>query len=85
MKLEKEKYQSQSSLEQFCRFDVAVMKDDEENIHYFVNEVERGCNVSLFSHIDPSNVLRLFDGYRVKFIQWIEENKRRLSDDVMHI
>ena len=38
-----------SSLPQFCRMDVGFMRTASDKVEYFVNEIERGPNVALWS------------------------------------
>lgn len=57
---EKEDFPSphQSSLELMCRLDIGVMMNSQTGrLDYFVNEVERGCLVCLFSSIGEGNYL----------------------------
>jgi hypothetical protein len=38
------------SMALFCRFDVGIIAGNDQNIHYFVNEVERAQTTSMWSN-----------------------------------
>lgn len=74
LQLEKGKYPTESSLQQICRFDVSIMRNDSGDLQYFVNEVERGCLICFFSHIDAYRVQKVFDGFHSAFTEWLDRH-----------
>jgi hypothetical protein len=63
-----------SSLNLICRIDVSIMPDPAGNMHYFVNEVERGLTISFFSVVeDGLRVLRVADEWGPMMVGWIKQ------------
>jgi hypothetical protein len=48
-KMEKRTTGSKSSIDTFCRIDIGLIQIENGSLQYFVNEVERGLNVSLWT------------------------------------
>ena len=74
--LEEDALQAPSSLRIVARLDVGVMRGTNGQLGYFVNEVERGIAISLFSRGNPRWAFRFADEFRILLGQWIKEDRR---------
>jgi hypothetical protein len=62
-----------SSLSLICRIDVSLIRDADGSLHYFVNEVERGLTICLFSAIgNGSRVRQVMDEWGPLMVGWIK-------------
>jgi hypothetical protein len=69
-----------SSLDLICRFDISVIENGSGTLDYFVNEVERGVAVCLFSSVDTDHVTeRVADELGPLLVRWIRTRGRRLA------
>jgi hypothetical protein len=62
--------QVHSSLNEFCRIDVGVIRRGED-MHYFVNEVERGPATSIWSRDDPILAGKVGPQLGVEITKWL--------------
>jgi hypothetical protein len=76
--LEKEGFED-SSLDLICRLDISVIEDGSGNLDYFVNEVERGVAICLFSSVDTDHVTeRVADELGPLLVDWIRRKARSI-------
>jgi hypothetical protein len=69
------------SLKQFCRVDVGLIKSGDGTMNYFVNEIERGINVSLWSGYDgPERLGKVVEPFAEVLHSWITEEKVLIND-----
>jgi hypothetical protein len=75
VKIEKSRTQATvSSLEHLARVDVSVMHNDSGELAYFVNEVERGVSVCLYSRLDSSRSMEIMDEFREVVTRWLDSD-----------
>ncbi|KAG1771569.1 hypothetical protein EV702DRAFT_1048922 [Suillus placidus] len=60
-----------SSLRLMVRLDIGVMHGPDGRLGYFINEVERGVGIGLFSAGNPRWTLRLADEFGCSFSKWM--------------
>jgi hypothetical protein len=72
--IEEEFLNAPSSLRLMVRLDVGVMHGPDGQLGYFINEVERGMGIGLFSSGNPRWTLRLADEFECIFSRWTNEN-----------
>ncbi|KAG2335749.1 hypothetical protein BDR05DRAFT_971466 [Suillus weaverae] len=60
-----------SSLRLMVRLDIGVMHGLDGRLGYFINEVERGVGIGLFSAGNPRWTLRLADEFGCSFSKWM--------------
>ncbi|KAG1853983.1 hypothetical protein F4604DRAFT_1932952 [Suillus subluteus] len=60
-----------SSLRLMVRLDIGVMHGPDGQLGYFINEVERGVGIGLFSAGNPRWTLRLADEFGCSFSKWM--------------
>jgi hypothetical protein len=63
---------SVSSLEHLARYDVSVITAESGELHYVVNEVERGSGLQMYSSIDPSRSMEMMDELGEVLIHWLD-------------
>lgn len=61
-----------SSLEHLARLDISVMPAQTGELLYFVNEVERGSGMQLYSGIDPSRSMEMMDELGHTLVKWLD-------------
>jgi hypothetical protein len=71
--------QGTSSLRLMARVDLGVLRGSDGRLGYFVNEVERGIMIALFSQGNPRWTLRLADEFSGLFSQWIDDTSRDMQ------
>lgn len=71
--------QRTSSLRLMGRVDLGVIRGSDGRLGYFVNEVERGIMITLFSQGNPRWALRLADEFSILFSQWIDDTSRDMQ------
>ncbi|KAG2126333.1 uncharacterized protein EDB93DRAFT_1064493, partial [Suillus bovinus] len=71
--------QGTSSLRLMARVDLGVLRGSDGRLGYFVNEVERGIMITLFSQGNPRWALRLADEFSGLFSQWIDDTSRDMQ------
>ena len=59
-----------SSLNEFCRIDVGIIRRG-DNLHYFVNEVEHGNPISVWSRDDPILAGKIGPQLGVELTKWL--------------
>ncbi|KAG2048920.1 hypothetical protein BDR06DRAFT_1012566 [Suillus hirtellus] len=74
--------QGTSSLRLMARVDLGVLRGSDGRLGYFVNEVERGIMITLFSQGNPRWALRLADEFSSIFSQWIDDTSRNMQRTV---
>ncbi|KAG1838461.1 hypothetical protein DFJ58DRAFT_733834 [Suillus subalutaceus] len=60
-----------SSLRLMVRLDIGVMHGPDGQLGYFINEVERGVGIGLFTAGNPRWTLRLADEFGCSFSKWM--------------
>jgi hypothetical protein len=60
-----------SSIAVFCRMDIGIIFDESGQACYFVNEVERSLNTSLWSQCDGMPLLTLATTFGHAFHRWL--------------
>lgn len=68
--IEEELLGASSSLRLMVRVDISVMHGPNGQLGYFINEVERGVGIGLFSTGNPRWTLRLADEFAGMFSRW---------------
>jgi hypothetical protein len=82
---EQRQYQAIPSLAQFCRVDVGLIRNEEGKLDYFVNEIERGINVGLWSGAwAPEKAGKVAEKMATVLYSWIKEQKR-VSNQLLSI
>ncbi|KAG2088842.1 uncharacterized protein F5147DRAFT_780850 [Suillus discolor] len=71
--IEEEFLGTSSSLRLMARVDVSVMHGPNGQLGYFINEVERGVGIGLFSTGNPRWTLRLADEFACMFSRWMTD------------
>jgi hypothetical protein len=61
-----------SSLMHLARLDISVMPTSTGELSYFVNEVERGVGVCLYTKIDHSRSMDVIDEFREVLLRWLD-------------
>ena len=59
-----------SSLRTFCRIDVGLMHSKKTQLHWFVNEVERGPNTTVFGRAGKELFIPLARKFLTAFWKW---------------
>jgi hypothetical protein len=73
---EQRQFQTCSSLKEFCRVDVGVIRTEDGRLEYFVNEVERGINVCLWVGTwKPERAGQIAKKLTMPLHRWISEKK----------
>lgn len=73
--LEEAETKVHSSLNEFCRIDVGVIRRGDD-MHYFVNEVERGPATSIWSRDDPILAGKIGPQLGVELTKWLTSLRR---------
>ncbi|KDQ05640.1 hypothetical protein BOTBODRAFT_122434 [Botryobasidium botryosum FD-172 SS1] len=60
------------SIDHLARFDVSLISTEDGTLDWFVNEVERGVAVSLFSYSDWQWALSVMDEWGQVTLAWLE-------------
>ena len=77
--VEKEGFED-SSLDLICRLDISVIENASGELDYFVNEVERGIAICLFSSVDTDHVTeRVADELGPLLVDWIRRRARHIA------
>jgi hypothetical protein len=71
--VEEELLGASSSLRLMVRVDLSVMHGPNGQLGYFINEVERGVGIGLFSTGNPRWTLRLADEFACVFSRWMND------------
>jgi hypothetical protein len=65
-----------TSMDIFCRIDIGIMQTEDGRVNYFVNEVERGPNVSLWAGDDwPHLIGEVASKFGPLLHTWIRESR----------
>jgi hypothetical protein len=73
---EQRQYGAVPSLMQFCRVDVGLIRTEGGYLNYFVNEIERGINVGLWTGAFPEKVGLVAEKFSAVLHSWIIEQNR---------
>lgn len=74
-KMEKQSTGVQSSLDLFCRLDLGVIQTENGRLNYFVNEVERGPNVCLWTGEKlPYLMGKVASDLGISLHRWVRDN-----------
>ncbi|KAH9928975.1 uncharacterized protein B0H18DRAFT_999648 [Fomitopsis serialis] len=60
----------ESSLLQYARVDLGVMRGEDGKLHWFVNQVARGLGAGLFAAKDPNAALQVIDSVLESVLKW---------------
>jgi hypothetical protein len=77
--LEEKSLGAPSSMRLMVRLDLGVMHGPDGQLGYFINEVERGMGIGLFSTGNPRWTLRLADEFGCVFSKWMDETCRAMK------
>jgi hypothetical protein len=73
---EQRQFQATPSLVQFCRVDLGIMESKQGRLDYFVNEIERGINVSLWTgKMTPERAGEVVNRFGKSLHSWITQAK----------
>ncbi|KAG2362865.1 hypothetical protein BDR07DRAFT_1484225 [Suillus spraguei] len=73
IEVEEESLGASSSLRLLVRLDLCVKEGPDGEFGYFINEVERGLGIGMFSSGNPRWTLRLADEFECVFSKWVNE------------
>lgn len=69
--------EEKSSLRTFCRIDVGLMREGRQ-LHWFVNEVERGPNTFCYGRVGQDHLISVADRFSKAFLKWHGHRKRAI-------
>ena len=76
--LEERYYGEKSSLRTLCRIDVGLMRVKKTQLHWFVNEVQRGPNTTLFGRAGEELFISLANRFSDAFWGWYQDRHRTI-------
>jgi hypothetical protein len=75
VQLETRHFGKKPSIAYFCRIDFSILEDEETELHYFINEVDRTHTCCLWSGQNDSHRAGIVgDEFSTQFLEWLSHN-----------
>lgn len=71
------------SFTQYARVDIGLIRDREDQLHWFVNDIERGFDASVWCGVQSDLALRMMDDAVEAIMNWLHHWAVRPSREIV--